>query len=270
MLHVLLLLIFAYLLLVLVAAIFQRRLIYFPTKIPVNFIKQLAAERGFVPWTNSSGQIIGWQMAASTTPTACVLILHGNAGSAIDRDYLAQPIHDAVAAKIYVMEYPGYGARAGSPNKDSFNAAAEEAFQSLPKNLPKYVVSESLGTGVACEIAKRHPDEIRGLALLAPYDNLASVAQKQMPLLPAYFLLLDRFSPTECLKAYQGPVKVVLAGKDEILGAASGRRLFDGYAGLKEVQEFPQAKHNEITEQSPEWWREVFAFWQSAPSNREK
>lgn len=251
----------AYLIVVLVALIFQRRLIYLPTKIPADVIESVAAEHGFAPWKNPTGQIIGWKMPASKTATGSVLILHGNAGCALSRDYIARPIHDAAAVDVYVLEYPGYGARTGSPSKTSLVAAAGEAFQLLPTNSPRYVVSESIGTGVACELAKAHPNEIAGLALLVPYDSLARIAQKQMPFLPAYFLLFDRFNPAECLKSYHGPVKIVVAGADEIIGAAAGRRLFENYAGPKEKQEFPQAGHNDVAAQSPEWWQEVFSFW---------
>jgi pimeloyl-ACP methyl ester carboxylesterase len=265
-LRVLQLLVIAYLLIVLAALIFQRRLIYFPTKIPADVIESVAAEHGFAPWKNPAGQIIGWKMAATNAPTGSILIIHGNAGCALGRDYLAQPIHDAADVDVFVLEYPGYGARGGSPSKTSFLAAAEEAFQLLPKNLPRYVVSESIGAGVATELAKNHPSEIAGLALFVPYHNLASVAQKQMWFLPAYFLLLDRFNPEAYLKSYHGPVKFIIAGDDEIIGVASGLRLANGYAGPKELQVFARAHHNDVSGQPAIWWREVFAFWQKSSS----
>jgi pimeloyl-ACP methyl ester carboxylesterase len=263
-LRVLQLLVIAYLLIVLAVLIFQRRLIYIPTKIPADVIESVAAGHGFAPWKNPAGQLIGWKMLASGTATGSVLIVHGNAGCALSRDYIAQPIHDAETVDVFVLEYPGYGARTGSPSKASLVAAAEEAFQLMPTNLPRYVVSESIGAGVACELAQQHPNEISGLALLVPYDQLASVAQRQMPFLPAYFLLFDRFNPAECLKSYHGPVKFVIAGGDEIIGAAAGRRLFESYAGPKEVQEFPRAGHNDVAGQPTNWWREVFFFWQKS------
>ncbi len=252
-----------YLLLVLAALIFQRRLIYFPTKIPADVIESVAAGHGFAPWKNSAGDIIGWKILARTHATASVLIVHGNAGCALSRDYLAQPIHNAADVDVFVLEYPGYGARSGSPGKASFIAVAEEAFQRLPAGSPRYVVSESIGAGAACELAKNHPSEIAGLALFAPYHDLASVAQRRMWFLPAYFLLLDRFDPEECLKHYHGPVKVIIAGADEVIGAATGQRLFDGYAGPKELQLIPGAHHNEVAEQSPAWWREILVFWRA-------
>jgi pimeloyl-ACP methyl ester carboxylesterase len=251
----------AYGLLVLAAAVFQRRLVYFPRTIPPALAEPAAAVLGFVPWRNPSGQIIGWKLPAASSPVASVLITHGNAGCAIDRGYLARPIHDAAPVDVYVLEYPGYGSRAGSPNKRSILAAAEEAFGLLTNGLPKYLVSESLGAGAAGYLAGAHPAEVAGLVLFMPYHNLASVAQSKMPWLPAYFLLLDRFNPAECLKNYRGPVKIVLAGADEIIPVESGRRLFEGYAGPKDLQIIPGARHNDIAGQSPEWWKEVFSFW---------
>jgi len=252
----------AYSLFVLAAAIFQRRLIYFPRTIPPALAEPAAAELGFVAWRNPSGQIIGWKLPATSSPTASILITHGNAGCAIDRGYLADPIHDAAPVDVYVLEYPGYGSRSGSPDKRSILATAGEAFDLLTNGLPKYLVSESLGAGVACDLARTHPTEVAGLVLFMPYHNLASVAQRKMPLLPAYFLLLDRFNPAECLKDYRGPVKIVLAGADEIIPLESGRRLFEGYQGPKTLQIIPGAHHNDIAGQSPVWWKEVFSFWQ--------
>ncbi|MGD0209005.1 MAG: hypothetical protein ABSC89_15510 [Verrucomicrobiota bacterium] len=260
--RVLQLLVIVYLLIVLAALIFQRRLIYFPTKIPADMVIPAAAEHGFVPWKNPAGQIIGWKLPATSSPVASVLITHGNAGCAIDRDYLAGPIHYAAPVDVYVLEYPGYGSREGSPDKRSFLAAAEEAFGLLTNGLPKYLVSESIGAGVACYLAKAHPTEIAGLVLFMPYHDLASVAQRKMPWLPAYLLLLDRFNPAVCLRDYHGPIKIVLAGADEIIPVESGRRLFEGYPGPKNLQIIPGAHHNEIAEQSPAWWKEVFSFWQ--------
>jgi pimeloyl-ACP methyl ester carboxylesterase len=240
---------------------FQRKLLFLPTRIPANLVVQVAAEGGFLPWKNPDGQIIGWKIPARSVSTGSVLIVHGNAGCAAGRDYLAQPIHAAASLDVFVLEYPGYGARDGSPGKANFDAAAEAAFQLLPAHVPKFLVSESIGAGVACDLANNHPQAVAGLALFVPYHDLASVAQQHFWFLPAYFLLLDRFNPAESLKSYHGPVKIILAGADEIIGPASGQRLFDEYTGPKNLQVVPGAHHNDVSAQSPEWWQETFAFW---------
>src|SRR6266436_206940 len=71
---------------------FQRRLIYFPTKLDPSYAEKAAEREGFLAWRNKSGEIIGWNLPASESPSACVLVVHGNAGCALDRAYIAQPI----------------------------------------------------------------------------------------------------------------------------------------------------------------------------------
>ena len=261
--RVLLTLVIAYVVLSLAIMFLQRRMIYIPTRLTTAQESQLAAENGFVPWRNPAGEIIGWELPAKGTAAGTVLIVHGNAGCAVDRDYLADPIHAARPVNVFVLEYPGYGARAGSPSEKSFLAAAEEAFATLTNRGPVYVVGESLGTGVAAYLAKTHGQQVAGLALLMPYNKLAAVAQAKMPLFPAGLLLWDRFDPEDWLKSYHGPIKFVLAGKDEIIPTKFGRRLFDSYNGPKSLQVIAGAHHNDVPQElSAVWWADVFAFWQ--------
>jgi uncharacterized protein len=257
----------AYIVLSLVMMFLQRRMIYCPTKMTADQEAQLAAQRGFVPWRNSAGQIIGWELPSKAPARGSVLIVHGNAGCAVDRGYLADPIHAAAYVNVFILEYPGYGARAGSPSEKSFLTAAEEAFAALPKHGSVYVVGESLGTGVAAYLAKTHNRQIAGMVLFAPYNRLTAVARAKLPLFPAQLLLWDRFDPEDWLQNYNGPIKVVLAGRDEVIPMKFGRQLFDSYNGPKTLQVFVSARHNEVTEQSPAWWREVFSFWWQKDGN---
>lgn len=246
----------------------QRKLLYFPTKLPNSDVEQASVRSGLSPWRNAAGQIIGWKLAANAPATASVLVMHGNGGCALQRVYFARPIHDAISCDVFILEYPGYGMRDGAPSLKSWLAAGEETFALLPKEQPIYLVSESLGTGVAAHLAKLHPQEVAGVAMFVPYDSLPALAQSKMPLLLPYFFLVDRYQPAVWLKDYRGPVKMVLAGHDEVIPPKFGQRLFDSYAGPKSLQIFSGAAHNEVAEQPPEWWREVFNFWQTKSNNR--
>jgi pimeloyl-ACP methyl ester carboxylesterase len=255
-------LIIAYLALVLLVLLMQRRLLYFPTKLSQDQALERAAAEGFEPWRDRAGGIVGWRLRPQSTAAGIVLIVHGNAGWAADRGYFAQPLSAGASLDVFVLEYPGYGARAGSPTKQSFLAAAESAFELLPDSQPIYIVGESLGAGAACHLAQRYPQRVRGLALFAPFDKLTSVAQHQMRLLPAGWMLWDRFEPANCLKSYLGPVVVILAGADQIIPAKFGQRLYDGYEGPKKLELLRESGHNDIGAQSPDWWKEVVHFWQ--------
>jgi pimeloyl-ACP methyl ester carboxylesterase len=238
----------------------QRKLLYFPTKISAGDVEQASARSGLEPWRNAAGEIIGWKLAANSTSTGSVLVIHGNGGCALQRGYFAKPIHDAAALDVFILEFPGYGMRSGSPSLKSILAAAEEAFALLPKDSPVYLVSESLGTGVAAHLAKMFPNEIAGMVMFVPYDSLPSLAQSKMPLLLPYFFLVDRYEPAAWLKDYRGPIKFVLAERDQVIPMKFGQRLVDSYAGPKVLQIIPNAGHDDVGEQSPEWWREVFNY----------
>ena len=255
-------LVIAYLAIVVSIMLAQRRMIFFPTRLSADQAEQIATASGYQPWHDGTGQCIGWKIPTARPPAGTALILHGNSGCALNRDYLAHPLHEALNLNVFTLEYPGYGVRNGTPSKDSLLAAAEAAFVQLDHNKPIYVVSESLGTGVATHLAKTHPDEIAGLLLFTPYDDLAAVAQTKMPLIPVYLIMRERFRPAEWLKHYHGPVQFVLAGADEVIQPKFGQRLYDKYDGPKALMVLPDAAHNEIDGQPLEWWREVFKFWE--------
>lgn len=251
-----------YSLLALFVMVVQRKLIYFPTKCSPAVAAQLAQQEGFREWCTKSGELMGWHLPAKSTATGAVLVVHGNGGCAFNRSYFAQPIHAAAPVDVFVLEYPGYGCRSGSPSQQTLLAAADESFEALADRTSVYVVSESLGTGVAAHLAEKYGRKVAGLALFAPYDKLTSIGQRQMPFLPVGLLMWDRFHPARSLKDYRGPIKVVLAGADTVIPPKFGQRLFDSYVGPKEIETIAGAGHNDIAEQSPEWWRQVFAFWE--------
>lgn len=254
-----------YLAMVILFTLLQGLLIYVPTKVTTSFAEESATKAGFVPWRNAAGQLVGWKSAAGSPPVGSVLIVHGNGGWAINRAYMTPSIHAAAPLDIYILEYPGYGPRGGKPGEASLLAAADEAFALLPTNLPIYVISESLGTGVAAHLAQKFATRVAGLAMFVPYDKLASVAENHVPFLPAYYLLWDRFNPAEWLKDYHGPVKIIVAGADEIIPPILGERLYESYAGPKSLQIIPGARHSSTTAETPEWWKELLTFWQQHP-----
>ena len=251
-----------YVLLVVAVALFQRRLIYFPTRLTPALAEAAARRHGFTPLHETAGEIIGWKLSPTNEASGSVLIFHGNAGCALNRDYLALPIHEAFPLEVIIVEYPGYGGHAGSPDLANILATAESAFALLPTNRPVYLVSESIGAGAAAHLARKFPDRIAGLAMFVPYDDFGRVAQSAMPFLPARWLLRDRFLPAQWLAAFRGPVQFVLAGADEVIPTKRGQSLHDGYAGPKRLQIIPGARHNDVAEQSAEWWREVFGFFE--------
>lgn len=165
----------------------------------------------------------------------------------------------------FVLEYPGFADRPGSPSQDSLLRAADEGMDLLASRGPVFVVGESLGTGVACHLAGTRPRDVAGVVLLAPYNRLGAPAAHHYPWLPVGLLLLDRFPSDEWLPKYDGPVAVSLGLEDQVVPAKFGRLLFDAYPGRKRVWEFAGAGHWEAANRPAAWWGEAFGFLRQEP-----
>ena len=248
-------------------ALSQRSMIYFPSKNNPTSLEREAITRGFEAWKNPQGEVIGYQNLADPTdprPSIAMVIFHGNAGYALHRSDYASLLRAAApdhAVSLYILEYPGYGARSGSPSQESFLAAAREAIDTIPPETPVILLGESIGTGVASATASAIPDRITGLLLLTPFDNLANVAQHHYPLLPVRWILRDQYPSADWLKNYQGPVAIILAAKDTIVPAKFGQKLHDTYAGPKLLLIAETADHNDLLHTLPEsTWRKALQF----------
>ena len=253
--------------LVALLALSQRSMIYFPTKHDPAVLESEASIQGFEPWQNAQGEVIGYRSLVSpndTRPPVAILLCHGNAGYALHRtDYVsllrsAAPDH---AVSLYLLEYPGYGARGGRPSQEAFLASAGEALTNIPERAPVVVLGESIGTGVAAAAAAAHPDRINGLLLLTPFDSLANVAQYHYPVLPVRWIMRDRYPAGEWLENYQGPIAVILAANDTIVPAKFGQKLYDAYSGPKLLLIADQADHNDLLSSLPaSSWQEALNF----------
>jgi pimeloyl-ACP methyl ester carboxylesterase len=248
-------------------ALSQRSMIYYPARNDAELLEQDARLKGFKPWTNSAGQTIGYCSLASpddARPPAAVLITHGNAGYAIHRADYAQLLRDAApdrALSVYILEYPGYGARAGQPSQHEFLDATDEAVILIPGDMPLILLGESIGTGVASATASAHPERVAGLLLLTPFDSLANVAQHHYPLLPVRWIMRDQYPSQEWLTNYRGPIAIILAENDTIVPAAFGQQLHDSYAGPKKLIVANQADHNDLLHTlPPSAWQEALGF----------
>ncbi len=257
-----------YALVCLTVTVYQRHMIYVPPRFPAERVDQAAAENHLQRWHNAAGQPIGMARLSPNQPAiGKLLVVYGNGSWSVGCARYADQIQQVAALDVYLLEYPGYADRPGSPSQPVLFQAADEAMRLLATNQPVYVLGESLGTGVAAHLAGTFPDQVAGLILLSPYNRLTGVAQRRMPWLPVGLLLLDRFPAEDYLRQYHGPVGISVDGGDNIVPEAFGRRLYDGYAGPKRLWSFPHGGHIAIDEAPAQFWTEVLDFWRSQPGS---
>ena len=241
----------------------QRWFIYVPPTFTSMHMDRLARAANLERWTNSAGQPIGMKRLSPRQPAqGSVLVLYGNGNCTVNCANYVNDIQNVAPFDVFILEYPGYEDRPGSPSQKSLFNAANEAFYLLPTNRPIYLLGESLGSGVATYLAGTYSNKIAGVVLISPFNSLTDVAQSHFPLLPVRWLLADRFPSESYLRNYRGKLGVTIDGQDTVVPKKFGLRLFDGYAGPKKLWEFPDGGHCQITEEPPKFWREVVEFWQ--------
>jgi alpha-beta hydrolase superfamily lysophospholipase len=215
----------------------QRKVLFYPT--------HDARDNGLARWTHD-GRVIGLAREVES-PENVWLLLHGNGGQAADRTY-ALPAFSP-RDSVFVLEYPGYGRRAGKPSRRALDAAAREGYADLRERfpgIPVCVAAESIGSGPASMLARERPPPDK-LVLIVPFDDLRSVGRDHLAFLPMSLLLAGTWNNVESLAAYRGPIDVFGARRDEIIRVSHAKALADSVRQAR-FHEIPGG-HNEWSQQ---------------------
>jgi pimeloyl-ACP methyl ester carboxylesterase len=236
----------------------QRRLLYFPQRSDRGSSERRARSVGLEPWTDGA-LLVGWRARHPAGGRGRLVVLHGNAGDAVDRAYYVAAFASAapeLPLDVYLVEYPGYGARPGAPSQAALVAAAREAFALARRDGPGplLVAGESLGSGVAALAAAEDPAAVDALLLVTPLSSVPAVARRHYPPVPA-FVHRDSYHADRALPRYGKRAAFLVAGRDEVVFADLGQALFDAYPGPKRLWLDPDATHNGLD------WRPGLARW---------
>lgn len=178
--------------------------------------------------TSSSGNevFVLWSFTTQDRPT--IVHFHGNGEQLADIGNLAQWFYSE-KINMLAVEYPGYGlASEQSPSEEELYLSAEEALRYLREQLlipveQTILMGQSLGTGVATEMARRGHGA--RLILLSPYTSIPDVAAHVIPVFPVRKLLKDRFATAEKASQITIPVKIIHGEKDALIPAQMGKTL---------------------------------------------
>lgn len=247
----------------------QDHFIYYPEKTDPKRIEKWAGDRGLQLWPHKVETYRGFIPSSTPSkPRGTVLVFHGNAGSALDRTYYVSAL-GRLGYRVVLAEYPGYGSRPGDPGENQFTEDAIEATRLALSEFgrPLYLLGESLGCGVVSAAVAKSTSPIDGLALITPWDSLTHLATDKYWFLPVRWILKDTYDNVANLADYNGPVAVIMAGKDEIIPNRLTRHLYETLGEPKRLWTFPNAGHNNWPS-SPDasWWKEMMDFLQPSAS----
>jgi fermentation-respiration switch protein FrsA (DUF1100 family) len=179
-----------------------------------------------------------WWLPPADPGGGAFLVAHGNGGNLSHRGQLAADLNRWTRAGVLLFDYPGYGRCGGSPTEKGCYEAGEGAYRWLleqakvPANRIVFF-GESLGGGVAVELATRH--DHRALVLLYTFTSLPAAAKYHYPWLPTFTFMRSRFDNLAKIGGCHRPVFIAHGTADRVVPFAHGEALF---AAANEPKEF--------------------------------
>ena len=239
-----------YLLLIIIMFIFQRSLLYQPSRerLDVSYYNSSGLKK--INFTTQDGIILkSLFKKPSKSENNTIVVFHGNAGHIGHRVQKFKPFMDE-GYGLLLLEYRGYGENKGKPTESGLYLDGKAALDFLTNyNIPvnkTILYGESLGCGLAVKFSTE--ESFKATILEAPYTSIADVAMRQYWYLPARWLVLDCYDIISKVKNINSPLLVLHGLKDKIISIDFGKRVFNSAPKPKQALYIPNAGHNNLYE----------------------
>ncbi len=206
--------------------------------------------------------VLWYSPAQPGKPT--VLFFHGNGGEIADRTERFAFLQSQGLGVMFVS-YRGYGASTGEISEQGLVTDALTAYDVLrakgvaPRDI--MLLGESLGTGVAVQLAAQRP--VGAVALEAPYTATVDIAADIYWWLPVRLLMKDQFRSRDYIAQVKVPLLIQHGDADRVVPVAQGRALFEMANEPKQLVIIPGEGHDAVFDRGV-WAREVDFFLTNA------
>ena len=214
--------------LLLLLFIFQRNLMYHPDENNYSDDK-LEVDIKKVKINTSDGlDLLGWFHKKDLKKFKTIIYFHGNAGKLENRIHKLNHFKD-MDVNFLIIAWRGFSGNDGKPSEESLYIDGNSAIKWL-KNLGLsekdiIIYGESLGTGVATEIAKNN--NFAGLVLETPFTSMIEAAKNFYPYIPVRILLKDKYENDKKIMNINIPVFVMHGEADQIVPFWMGKKIYE-------------------------------------------
>ena len=220
--------IIAYIVVIIFVYFYQRNLLYHPSENNYqNDTIQFNHQEIFIK-VNDEIKLKSWIINKDLKNFKTLVFFHGNAGDLSNRIYKLNEL-DKLNINILLISWRGFSGNEGYPTEKNLYEDAEAAIKWLNKkkvsNSQIILYGESLGTGVAVEIASKN--NFNSIILESPFTSIENSAKIYYPYLPVSFLLKDRYDSISKIKKINSPILIMHGRKDDIVPFFMGKKLFE-------------------------------------------
>ena len=217
-----------YLIVLIFLFFFQRNLMYHPDEnnysgdnLEVNIEKVTIK-------TTDNINLLGWFHNKNLKSYKTIVYFHGNAGTLENRIHKLNHFKD-MDVNFLIIAWRGFSGNNGKPSEKGLYIDGNSAIEWL-KNLGLtesdiVIYGESLGTGVATEIAQSN--NYAGLVLETPFTSMIDAAKNFYPYIPVSLLLKDKYDNQNKIKKINTPVLVMHGEIDQIVPFRMGKKIYE-------------------------------------------
>ena len=208
--------------------VFQRNLLYHPKE--NNYFGDLLTveiEKVKIS-TQDRIELLSWYHNKNLNNYKTILFLHGNAGSLENRIHKINHFKD-MNVNFLLISWRGFSGNKGKPTEKGLYEDAKSAvawLKSKGVNENNIIIyGESLGTGVATEIAQNK--NFAGIILESPFTSMVDAGKNQYPYLPVRLLLKDKYESNKKIKNIKSPILIMHGKVDTLVPFDMGKKMYE-------------------------------------------
>ncbi len=217
-----------YFLILLILFFFQRNLLYHPTENNYYGDKLVISVDKVKIKTKDDINLLGWYHKKKSKNYKTILFLHGNAGSLENRIHKINNFKN-MNINFLIIAWRGFSGNQGKPNEKGLYDDARGAIHWLENEGVKkkdiIIYGESLGTGVAIEVAQNN--DFAGVILESPFTSMIDAAKNKYPFFPIKLLLKDKYESDKKIQNVKSPILIMHGEVDKIVPFWMGKKIYD-------------------------------------------
>jgi len=217
-----------YFLILISTYIFQRDLLYHPGENNYFGDSLTVKIEKIKIKTQDNIELLSWYHNKNLNDYKTILFLHGNAGSLENRIHKINHFKD-MNVNFLLISWRGFSGNKGKPTEKGLYEDARSAVEWLQsKGVEEsniIIYGESLGTGVATEIAQNK--NFAGVILESPFTSMIDAGKNKYPYLPVKFLLKDKYESNKKIKNIKRPILIMHGKVDNIVPFEMGKKMYE-------------------------------------------